>query len=125
MIVEKKNHNHHSCFVLFINIEYKKHIFEISFYQRDGYAMYLQINLFGSRGACKDNKAMISLLDKNGYSYQGKWIEYPELIFYAKDISEPTFELFDEEKFSFFLTEYTKEIKKALQLIEDNKTEII
>ena len=45
--------------------------------------------------------------------------------FYAKDVTEPTFELFDDEKFSFYLTEYTKEIKKAMQLIEDNKAEII
>lgn len=129
-IVEKRHHNHYSSFGLFVNIKYKKHIFKIELYQRDNNYMYLEISLIGSRQAnkTKDNKILTSLLEKYGYLghyTKYKHIEYPELYFYAKDVTEPTFELFDNEKFSFYLTEYTKEIKKAIQLIEDNKAEII
>lgn len=125
-IVEKRHHNHYSKFGLFVDIKYKKHVFKIELYQRDNDYMYLEINLIGQRGAYKNNKVLESLLEENNYIYsQRKCIEYPELYFYAKDVSEPTFELFDNEKFSFYLTEYTKEIKKAIQLIEDNKVEII
>ena len=124
-IVEKRHHNHYSSFGLFVDIKYKKHVFKIEFYQRDNDYMYLEINLIGQRGAYKNNKVLDCLLEENNYIYSRKCIEYPELYFYAKDVTEPTFELFDDEKFSFYLTEYTKEIKKAMQLIEDNKAEII
>lgn len=124
-IVEKRHHNHYSSFGLFVDIKYKKHVFKIEFYQRDNDYMYLEINLIGQRGAYKNNKVLDCLLEENNYIYSRKCIEYPELYFYAKDVTEPTFELFDDEKFSFYLTEYTKEIKKAMQLIEDNKVEII
>jgi hypothetical protein len=124
-IIEKRHHNHYSSFGLFVDIKYKKHVFKIELYQRDNDYMYLEINLIGQRGAYKSNKILENLLEFNDYIYQRKCIEHPELYFYAKDVSEPTFELFDDEKFSFYLTEYTKEIKKAIQLIEDNKAEII
>jgi len=124
-IVEKRHHNHYSSFGLFVDIKYKKHVFKIELYQRDNDYMYLEINLIGQRGAYKNNKVLDCLLEENNYIYSRKCIEYPELYFYAKDVTEPTFELFDDEKFSFYLTEYTKEIKKAMQLIEDNKVEII
>jgi hypothetical protein len=87
--------------------------------------MYIEINLIGQRGAYKSNKILENLLENNGYIYKWKCIEYPELKFYAKDVSEPTFDIFDDDKFSFYLTEYTKKIKKAMQMIEDNKNEII
>jgi len=124
-IAEKRHHNHHSSFGLFIDLKYKNHIFKIEFYQRDNDYMYIEINLIGQRGAYKSNKILENLLENNGYIYQRKCIEYPELKFYAKDVSEPTFDIFDDDKFSFYLTEYTKKIKKAMQMIEDNKNEII
>lgn len=125
-IEQKRHHNYHSTFGLITRLIYKRSTFEISIFQSDGRYTRINIDLIGPNGATKENRSLKKLLEDNGFnSYQFKYIENPILTFYAKNVSEPTFNLFDDVIFSSYLSEYTKEIKKAIQLIEDNKSDII
>jgi hypothetical protein len=122
VIKQDRHHNHNSKFGLKILYLHNKYKIEILIYQWDGYYTDIAVNISGVKGGNIKNSNLEHLL--NSINFMGT-IEDPELIFYAKDTLEPTFELFDDNEFKYILSEYTKEIKKVLKIIDDNKDNIV
>jgi hypothetical protein len=122
-----RHHMHKSTFGIRIKLSYQKYTFNVVCSKRDDCYSSIDINISGSRGGqdSTKNKELVSVLNKSDF-YDAKWSDFlPDLIFYAKDISNPSFDLFDDNNFNEYLTEATKHIKHVLQIIEDNKDSIV
>ncbi len=118
-IKQDRHHVHNNNFGLKILYSQKKYKIEILIYQWDGYYTDIIVNISGIKGGTIKKHNLYNFINSHSY------IESPEVKFYARDVEEPTFELFDDVVFKEFISEYTKEIKKIIKIIDDNKDNII
>jgi hypothetical protein len=118
-ILKYYRHHIHRCkFGVKIDLVYNKHTFTIIVFKRDDNYSKIDVTVYGIRGGTNKNQKLKETLNEQ--------LDFlPELIFYAKDIDKPTFDLFEENKFNNYLTKARKEIKQVLQVINDNKDDIV
>jgi len=108
-----------------IEKDFEKFRLTFEVYQKNNDFLSMWLRFCGLRNGTKNDAAVIELLEENLEIVNGRDIVLNEEIkFYAKDVTEPCFQLFDDNHFKVYIKDVADKIVKILTYIDKNEDDL-